>query len=118
MSCRSELAALTPVLSQRETETSGQPRDAVERKNVGLFFPAAELHDVGIFGRIVVKIAQHGDGLESIGAEEQLGRKVCLAHFKQDPAAALLRELADEFREHLRADSLTAKAPGDGEIQD
>ena len=88
-----------------------QLRDPVEGNHVRHFFAAAILHHVGVFGRVVVEVAQHGDGPKAARAEEKLGGEVRLAHFEQDPAAALLRELADQLR---RSSACRSRGGGSG----
>ncbi len=75
---------------------AGHSRDAV--MGLGEFFGGgliAELHQVGIFGRVVVEITQYRDGFETEVLEEQLCFEVRLADFEHDPVAAFVRKLAE-----------------------
>src|SRR3954469_8226875 len=69
---------------------AGQAVDSIHRQDeIGLFGLAAELHQVGIFRRVVVELMQHAGGLESAGAEENLGSEICFADFQRDAGASL-----------------------------
>ncbi len=48
----------------------GPPGDAVWRLDLGLFAAVAVLHQIGVFGRVVVETVQDGDRPETVFAEE------------------------------------------------
>ena len=66
-----------------------QAFDAVERQGEWCLRLAAVLHEVCVFGRVVVEIVQHAGRLETAGAEEHLRGKVRFAYFERDTRAAL-----------------------------
>src|SRR5262245_58320676 len=114
-----------PKFSTPSEISAGQPRRLVrgcgDRRGGG----AAVLHHVGVFGRVLVELAEDGDSAEAQSAEEQLGGQVRLADLEHDPTAAgryagwsTRRELRDQLFGHLRADAAAAELLVDGEIED
>jgi hypothetical protein len=47
------------------------------------------LHQIGVFGAVVVKIAQHRNRAEALLAEEELGGEIGFSHFEYDARAPL-----------------------------
>src|SRR3954467_14449894 len=97
---------------------AGQAVDSVHRQDeIGLFGLAAELHQVGIFRRVVVELVEHAGGLESARAEENLGGEIRFAYFDRDARAALTGKLAAELLDHLAANTTATEVGGDSEVQ-
>src|SRR6266542_2629126 len=75
------------------------------------------LHQEGIFATVFVVAAQHAHRPEALLAEEQLRPQVRFAHLQRDARATMARQLADQLRDHLRADPRTTTQRMHGEIQ-
>ena len=75
------------------------------------------LHDISIFARIFVILAQYLGGAEAEDSKEKLGVEGRFADVNRDPSPSMVRQLADELGDHLAADALSPRVGMDGEIE-
>ena len=79
----------------------------------------AVLHQVGVFGRVFVEVAQDRHGAEAALSEEELRGQVRLADFQHDAACgAGCESLLTSLSTIWRADAEAADVGGDGEVED
>src|SRR6476660_4946568 len=78
----------------------------------------AELHQVGVFGRVFIELAQDANCAEAAGAKEELSREIGFTHLQQDAIAAFGGKFPNELGNHLRANASAAVVRAYRKIQD
>lgn len=103
---------------KRFGELACHPRDAVV--GLGEFFRSrliAKLHQIGVFGCVVVEITQNRDRFEAEVLEEQLCFEVRFANFKHDSVASFVRQFTEQFLHHHIAHALATVVAVNGKVQ-
>src|SRR3989338_6145861 len=79
-------------------------------------FSEAIDHVVRILSSIFVIVTKNVDGLESIGAKEQLGSKIRFGHINADASTTVTGEFTNQLGDHLDAHATMTHGWQNGEV--